>query len=213
MPKIDAIIFLNGQIPFETVKKYNIEGIYLICADGASNSLMKQKIIPDIILGDMDSSKPGTLKYFRKKKVEIRKIDDQETTDFEKSLLYCIENNLKNIIVFGASSRRQDHTLNNYSVLKRYYKSLNLKLIDNKFEIFFLDKKFTFKYPKGKSISIMPVPYAGGITTKGLKYRLDNEDLEIGIREGTLNLSEKKNISIEFKSGDLLLFKRHFNKV
>jgi thiamine pyrophosphokinase len=124
-----------------------------------------------------------------------------------------MENNLKNILIFGASSKRQDHTLNNYSVLKRYYKSLNLKVIDSKFEIFFIDKKITFDYPKGKSISIMPVPFAGGITSNGLKYKLDNEDLELGIREGTLNISKKKNISIEFTSGDLLLFKRHFHKV
>jgi thiamine pyrophosphokinase len=212
MDKIDAIIFLNGKISYGILKKYYKNNIYLVCADGASNSLKKNKIIPNIIIGDMDSAKPATLSHFRKRNVEIRKIEDQETTDFEKSLMYCIENNFKNILIFGASSKRQDHTLNNYSVLKRYYKSLNLKIIDNKYEIFFIDKKISFEYPKNKSISLMPMPYAGGITTKGLKYKLDNEALELGLREGTLNISNGKNISIEFTSGDLLLFKRHFYK-
>jgi thiamine pyrophosphokinase len=212
MNKIDAIIFLNGDIPFKILNKYCKKNIYLICADGASNSLKKHNIIPNIILGDMDSSKKNTLIYYRKKGVEIRKIDDQETSDFEKSLLYCIENNFKNILIFGASSKRQDHTLNNYSVLKRYYKSLNLKIIDKKFEIFFIDKHIAFNYPKKKTLSIMPMPLAKGIKTKGLKYKLDNEDLEFGIREGTLNISDCKEIKIEFTSGDLLLFKRHFNR-
>jgi thiamine pyrophosphokinase len=212
MDKIDAIIFLNGRISFGILKKYYNKGIYLICADGASNSLKKYKIIPNIILGDMDSTKPPALSYYRKRNVEIKKIEDQETTDFEKSLMYCMENNFKNILVFGASSKRQDHTLNNYSVLKRYYKSLNLKIIDNKHEIFFIDGKISFKYSKKKSISLMPMPFAGGITTKGLKYRLYNETLEFGLREGALNISESKTISIEFTSGDLLLFKRHFHK-
>jgi|WetSurMetagenome_2_1015567.scaffolds.fasta_scaffold98206_2 thiamine pyrophosphokinase len=212
MDKIDAIILLNGKIPFKILSKYYKKNIYLICADGASNDLKEHKITPNIIIGDLDSSKKKTLNYFRKKGVEIIKIVDQETTDFEKSLMYSIENNFKNILIFGASSKRQDHTLNNYSVLKRYYKALNLKIIDSKFEIFFIDKSVSFEYPKKKSISIMPMPIAKCITTKGLKYKLENEDLEFGIREGSLNVSESSNITIEFASGDLLLFKRHFHK-
>ncbi|MFA5404140.1 MAG: thiamine diphosphokinase [Ignavibacteria bacterium] len=212
MDKIDAIILLNGNIPFKILNKYYKKSIYLICADGASNDLKKHNIIPNIILGDLDSIKKDTLNYFRKKSVEIRRIDDQETTDFEKSLLYCIENNFKNILIFGASSKRQDHTLNNYSILKRYYKVLNLKIIDRKFEIFFVQKHLKFKYPINKLISMMPMPLAKGITTRGLKYELENEDLEFGIREGTLNISDDKEIKIEFTSGDLLLFKKHFHR-
>jgi thiamine pyrophosphokinase len=212
MNKIDAIIFLNGEISFKIFRKYYKKKEYLICADGASNSLKKHDIIPNIILGDMDSSKKSTLNYYAKKGVEIRKIEDQETTDFEKSLMYCLENNLRNILIFGASSARQDHTLNNYSVLKRYYKSLKLIMVDDKFQIFFIEKEIAFKYPKNKSISMMPVPIAKGITTAGLKYKLNNEDLEFGIREGTLNISDRKKIRITFTSGDLLLFKRHIYK-
>jgi thiamine pyrophosphokinase len=212
MYKIDAIIFLNGEISYKALKKYYKGNKYLICADGASNSLKKHGITPNIILGDLDSSKKDTLNYYAKKGVEIRKIEDQETTDFEKSLMYCLENDLKNILIFGASSKRQDHTINNYSVLKRYYRSLNLKMIDDKFEIFFIEKEIKFKYPKQKSISMMPVPIAKGIITTGLKYKLNNEDLELGIREGTLNISDSKKIKITFTSGDLLLFKRHFHK-
>lgn len=212
MNKIDAIIVLNGDTSFKIFKKYYRKSICLICADGASNFLKKYKIIPNIILGDLDSSKKATIDYFKEKKVEIRKIDEQETTDFEKSLLFCIENNFKDILIFGASSKRQDHTLNNYSVLKRYSKALNLKIIDNKFEIQYVDKFITFEYPKNKLISMMPMPLAKGVKTHGLKYKLNSEDLEFGTREGTLNISDGKIITIEFDSGDLLLFKRHFHK-
>jgi len=212
MEKTEAIILLNGKLHFNIFKKYFDKNTYLICADGAANSIKKRNIIPNIIIGDLDSAKKSTLKYFRKKGVLIRKIDEQETTDFEKALMYSIENNFKNILIFGASSNRQDHTLNNYSVLKRYSKALNLKIIDSKFEIFFIDRSIVFDYPKGKSISMMPIPFAGGITTSGLKYQLDKEDLEFGLREGTLNISEKNSVSINFEKGDLLLFKRHFFK-
>jgi thiamine pyrophosphokinase len=52
----------------------------------------------------------------------------------------------------------------------------------------------------------MAMPTAKGITTKGLKYSLNNESLEFGVREGTLNKTSAKSISISFKSGNLLLF-------
>ena len=48
------------------------------------------------------------------------------------------------------------------------------------------------------------------VETEGLKYTLNNEDLELGEREGTLNICISNKVSIKFKKGDLLLFKRHY---
>jgi len=147
------------------------------------------------------------LKSFLKEKgVEVRKISEQDTTDFEKSLFYILEHNLNNVIVFGAVSSRPDHTLNNFSIMKRYYKILDIRMIDKDFEIFYIKNKVSFKSEVGKTVSFMAMPTAKGITTKGLKYSLNNETLEFGIREGTLNKTSAKSINISFKSGNLLLF-------
>ena len=205
------IIFLNGELPpLRVISKFCMKGSYIICADGGANGLTGTKIIPNIILGDLDSLKPSARMYFSRKNVEIRRIQDQETTDFEKALLYCIEMNLNNITVFGAASSRPDHTINNFSVLKRYSKTLDIRIIDKEFEIYYINKRTAFAYRKGHTVSLMPMPSAGGITTKGLKYKLKNESLGLGTREGTLNVSIANNISIEFKKGSLLLFKKHF---
>jgi thiamine pyrophosphokinase len=207
-----TILFLNGDMPPQKViNKYCTKGSYIICADGGANGLTNTKIIPNIILGDLDSLKPAARVYFLRKNVEIRRIDDQETTDFEKALLYCIDLNLNNITVFGAVSSRPDHTMNNFSVLKRFCITLDIRIIDKEFEIYYINRKTSFNYKIGHTVSLMPMPSAGGITTKGLKYKLRNESLELGTREGTLNVSTAKNISIEFKKGSLLLFKKHFN--
>jgi thiamine pyrophosphokinase len=187
-----------------------VKGAYIICADGGANGLTGTKIVPDIILGDLDSLKPAARKFFSRKHTEIRRIQDQETTDFEKALLYCIEMNLDNITVFGAVSSRPDHTINNFSVLKRYSESLDIRVIDKEFEIYYINKRTSFEYRKDRTVSLMPMPSAYGITTKGLKYRLQDESLELGKREGTLNVSTAKKVSIEFKEGSLLLFKKHF---
>lgn len=207
MINTNTILILNGDIlTKEAIEKFYRKGDYVICADGGANSAATLGILPNIIIGDLDSITKSNLSFFKKKGVEIRCIKEQETTDFEKALLYIIECNLNNVIVFGAVSSRPDHTLNNFSVMKRYYKSINIKIVDKDFEIFYLKNKINLKYVKGKVVSFMAMSYASGITTKGLKYKLKNDSLEFGLREGTLNISSAENISIEKKKGDLLVF-------
>jgi len=206
-----AIIFLNGELPGEKlIKKYKINQFYKICADGAANSLINTSIIPNIIIGDFDSITNKVCKHFERKGSIILKISEQETTDFEKSLNYGIANGFDEFIIFGAISKRPDHTFNNFSVAKRYYHTIKLLFIDSVFEIQFILRKIKFQYHKNHTVSLLPFPITKSVMTKGLKYKLRNEDLELGIREGTLNVSSGKTVSIEFLSGDLLLFKKHF---
>lgn len=206
-----ALIFLNSKPPKKSIlNKFLALNNHIICADGGANRILKHNIIPDIILGDLDSINKKTLNYFYKKGIEIRKIEEQETTDFEKSLLYCLSKKINSCVIFGAISTRPDHTLNNFSILKRYYKKMNLKIIDDRFEIIFINKFISFDYQPGSVVSFLGFPVARGIITEGLKYTLNNEDLELGEREGTLNICISNKVSIKFKKGDLLLFKRHY---
>lgn len=205
------IIFLNGEFPRKKlIDKYLMKSEFIIAADGGANYLKSQNIKPDLIIGDLDSLEENSLSYFRKMKVKIIKLKEQETTDFEKSLNYCLKNKLNEIIVFGASSMRPDHTFNNFSVLKRFHKKLNIKFISEEFEIFYIDRRIEFDYKPGETVSFLAFPSAKGVRTKGLKYRLRGENLEFGKREGTLNESVSKKVSIDFESGNLLLFKKHF---
>jgi thiamine pyrophosphokinase len=207
----NCAIFLNGDLPRTRVAQNYIKNdTFILCADGGSNNISKYRITPNVILGDMDSIKPSKLKEFHKKNVEIIKVEEQETTDFEKCLIYCLKINFNKIFVFGGSSPRADHTLNNYSILKRYYKKINITMIDDIFEISFINHSIKFNYAKGKLVSLLPLPKATNVKTKGLKYPLNDEDLEFGTREGTLNESTSKSVSVSFDKGSLLIFIKHF---
>lgn len=208
---MQAIIFLNGTLPATgIIRSYIEKKKIIIAADGGANSLRKIKIVPDVIIGDMDSVKRETVNYFRTRNTEIIRIEEQDTTDFEKSLRYCMKFGYEKIIVFGATGTRTDHTLNNFSVLQKYYRRLELKFITDDFEIFFIRKKIRFVYKKNKIISLMGVPEAKKIFSTGLKYQLKNDDLKFGQRDGALNVSISNKVGIRFQSGNLLLFKKHF---
>ena len=207
----NTILILNGDMPpMRIFKKLKKKDDYIICADGGANNARKSGIKPDIVIGDFDSIRRSTMNFFKKKKTEFLKISEQDTTDLEKSLMYIVETGLDNLIILGAISSRPDHTLNNFSVLKRYSNILRMRIFDRAFEIYFVNGRAEFLYRKGRTVSLIPMPIAEGITTKGLKYALKNERLESGVREGALNVSSAAKVSVEFKSGALLLFKEHF---
>lgn len=208
---MNTLIFLNGDFPeLYIIKKFLGKKSFVIAADGGANKLKKINIIPDLIIGDLDSVSKSTLVYFRKKGTLISEVNDQEKTDFEKSLIYCTENGKNPVKVFGSLSMRPDHTLNNFSILKRYIKKLDIKLITEEFEIFFMEKYFKFNYRTGEIVSMLAIPIAEKVTTTGLEYELKNENLEFGVREGALNRSTSGEITIRFRKGNLLLFRKHF---
>ncbi len=207
----NTILILNGDMPPARIfKRFRKKDDYIICADGGANNARKAGIKADIIIGDFDSITKSTLNFYKRKNTEFLKISEQDTTDLEKSLMYIVGNGLDNLLIFGAISGRPDHTLNNFSVLKRYGKILNMRIFDRTYEIYFISGRTEFNYKKGHTVSLIPMPLAEGITTKGLKYALKDESLESGIREGALNVSSAAKVTVEFKSGALLLFKKHF---
>ncbi len=206
-----AAIFLNGSEPsLELTKKLLGGNCHIVAADGGANFLYKKRIVPDLIIGDMDSVSIKTVRYYKKLGVRLVRIREQETTDFEKSLNFCISEGFNNVAVLGATSDRPDHTMNNFSVMKRFSKFIDVRMFSEEFEIFYAGKKTEFKYRINETLSMMAMPKATGIVTCGLKYALKNETLEFGKREGSLNQSASENISINYKSGSLLIFRKHF---
>ena len=205
-----CLIVLNGEINKSLLKKYINKSEtkpILISADGASNKLYEWKIIPDYIIGDLDSITPKALTYFKKKNVIIKRIAEQEHNDFEKCIKLALSKKLKDISVLGYSGKRSDHFLNNFSVMKWYYKKCSIRFIDKDFEVYFTGKVTEFECRIGDTVSLMAMPEAEGITTYGLQYPLKNEKLEFGIREGALNKAVSDKVRIEVKRGDLMIFK------
>ena len=63
------------------------------------------------MVGDFDSLKPHVRTYYEERGVELEKIWNQETNDFEKSVKKSIRMGWKKIFCFGAFGGRMDHTL------------------------------------------------------------------------------------------------------
>jgi len=193
-----AFILLNGNPPsqFPDLKNYTI-----VCAvDGAYNHFVKLEIEPDLVTGDFDSIDNIPTH------IEAINTYDQNFADFHKTLSILEERGYKNIDVYGASGREQDHFLGNISTALQWKDSLNLRFFDDYGSYVFIDKTFTKSDVKGKIVSLIPFPTATGICTKGLLYPLNNESLTFGQRIGTRNTAIEEFLEISFNEGALLVY-------
>jgi thiamine pyrophosphokinase len=214
----NCLIVCNGELSKNLIQKFTKlnkprKQLTIIAADGASNFLYKHKITPDYIIGDLDSITPAALKYFITRKVSVRKIHDQYKNDLEKCIRFAIKRKYKLISIVGFSGKRIDHTLLNLSVLKKYSTKADIKCYDEIYEYFIIKKKIEFVYRIGEVVSLIALPKAGGIKTRGLKYPLNYGTLEFGVKEGALNIANKKYVSVSLRKGSLLLYKKHFGKL
>lgn len=182
--------------------------IYIIACDGASDFLMSAAIVPDVIIGDLDSIKPQTFKYFSKKRVFIKQVKDQNINDLEKAILFALSKKCKDINIIGFAGKRLDHTLNNISILKKYHKKAKFRFYENGFEGMIISSNIELKCKVGDTVSLIPLPKAVGVTTKGLKYPLKNEKLEMGVRSGALNEAENEIVNISIIKGSILVLNK-----
>ncbi len=198
----DAILCLNGEIShFEYINESKGR---IYCADGAANKLIEQNIIPDYIIGDLDSINYNHLSL-NYPNINFHKFNSQETNDFEKCLKFLKKLNKINILLFGMQGGELEHTLNNWSVLKRYSNQLNLIVLHNDRYAFVVKQNIEIILKKNETISIIPQTTCT-LKTRGLVWNLNNETLELGKREGARNSVKSQSVAIELIEGEYLLF-------
>lgn len=198
----NAIVVLNGTLP-EQSQLHSLADLPFIAADGAANSLVALDVVPEYVVGDLDSVTSETLQAVDGVS-EIVVSPDQDTTDFEKVLLFAQEQLWKDLLVVGIHGGDLEHTLNNWSVLMRHAKHMHLTVLDrSRYAIPIFDTiEGSLAYQE--QLSIIPQPLAR-LTTKGLQWELNDEVLSLGSREGGRNRLVNTDFSIELHEGSLLL--------
>ena len=112
-----VLIVANGEWP----KSYNIEEYpndysLLIALDGAANRLAEHGLLPDVLVGDMDSIDPEILERCRLNDTEILHDANQEQSDISKGLRWVHQNHPDSKInIVGVEIGRYDHHLAAFS--------------------------------------------------------------------------------------------------
>lgn len=201
-----AIIFVNGNLSNLTQAKKTItKEDYLIAADGGTRHIIELGLIPNVIIGDMDSIDPDLLKKYKSIKYPTKK----DKTDFELAIDLCLEKNFKEIIIFGILGDRIDHLLANIFLLAKVQSknlSIKIKIIEGKKEIFILNKEIVINGKIGDEVSIIPLnDKLEKVHTDGLYYRLIDDTLYFGSTRSISNVMIKTSAKISVFRGTALV--------
>jgi len=199
----DAVICLNGDLP--TGAEIEVIGHHpMIAADGAANTLVQAGIIPEFVVGDLDSVEEVTLSALHGI-AELVHDHDQDTTDFEKALRFAERMMWKRLCIIGIHGGDFEHTLNNWSVLVRMGRSLHLTAYDRGRYAIPMYESFSYHALENELLSLVPQPHAR-ITTSGLVWNITDDLLALGHREGARNRAQDAHVTVDMHEGSLLFF-------
>ena len=172
-----------------------------IAVDGGLIHCQAMNLIPDLILGDLDSISPELLMLYPNVPLEIFPVD-KDHTDMELAINTANASTLLKIGIFGAMEKRTDHTLANLHLIRRFPEKI---VIETERESIFsiTGKNLLDTYP-GQVISLIPIGSSPtGVTTKGLKWELQEATIDKNfISLSNVCLGVQVEISIEY--GDLI---------
>jgi thiamine pyrophosphokinase len=197
-----CIILANGKPPKKSIITFFQKQGYvkLICADGGSNSALKMKLVPDVIIGDLDSISSEAMKEFKSISKIIR-LKRQNDTDVEKCLKYAIKNNFEETLLLGATGNRLDHTFCNLGIVLKFFHQIKILLIaEDSFLKAYTGNVKLKSYP-GETISLYGISSEIKITSNGLKYELKNTPLPFGVKESTSNIAKKETFKLKITDG------------
>lgn len=203
-----AIVLTGGEINSEVLQAVvstNPEAS-VIGIDGGCRYAMELGIHLELMIGDFDSLDPNLFELIKKTTAHCIRLDPvKNQTDTHAAFDYLVDHQYVRVIVLGTIGTRFDHTLGNVFVLMRYANKMQIEAINHKNRMLFIDgetllqlrapdclekgqdlpitssnvtirmKQLTQPY---RYISIVPLERTRIGYTKGLKYPLENYELD-----------------------------------
>ncbi len=201
----EVVILCDGSFPKHPVPLSLLKNAkQIICCDGAADKLIEFGMIPSFVVGDIDSVSEKTKSDFADRIVYS---SDQETNDQTKAIEFILKKGVQNVVILGATGKREDHTIGNISLLLNYAEKLNVISVSNSGIFHPVLKSQEFSSFKGQQVSIFSIGIPSAITSKNLKYPLHQTVLNSWWM-GTLNESLNESFSLEFNNGKLIVFQK-----
>ncbi|KAI9227918.1 MAG: thiamine pyrophosphokinase [Piptocephalis tieghemiana] len=203
-----ALLILNQPLflSLETFTTLWNKARWRIVADGGANMLydhlgseLRGHYIPEAIRGDLDSARPEVLDYYASQGCKISRSDDQDTTDFQKSIqlieqMEGTENTRPSgILALGALTGRIDHLFHSLHILYLYSSTRDIYLLSDTSIVWLLNRGkhiiWIDERCLGLTCGIAPIGIQGAnITTRGLKWDLDHAWSSFGGLVSTSNI-------------------------
>jgi thiamine pyrophosphokinase len=204
MPGFGTVVILaDGSFPEHSVPiQYLKDADHIICCDGSAAGLIDRDIIPEAIVGDLDSVSEEISARYRNR---LFKDTDKETNDLTKAVKWCIAKGFREILILGATGKREDHTLGNISLLVEYAREADVKMVTDTGTFIPCLGGCRFDTFPGQQVSIFSIDPETEISADGLKYPIRKRKLK-NWWEATLNEAVGNSFRLDFTGGRVIVF-------
>jgi len=208
------------KVAFDIASAADESPAFVICADSGAD-LAYPLIVPDLIIGDLDSISDNVRSGYEGLGVEFKRYPaEKDFTDFHLALAASIGEKSKSggmvsaIKVFGGLGRRLDQTIANIYVAACFQneKKIPVSIHENKTHVYIADPALggdviiNERVRDRDTFSLRPLFEKTHIVkTSGLKYKISNETLSAFESRGTSNEACGDTVAVSVSQGPLLI--------
>lgn len=196
-----ALLVGNGEkLSARFLKQLAKDADILAAADGGAVQLLHADLVPDVVIGDLDSLSPALQRTLVHALVRCK---TQQNNDLEKALSYLIKKGVTSCTLAGFAGGRVDFTFGNFLLLARMAKKMNLVLAGETWQLYLLCKSRSFACKKGARASLLPLTRCKGVSLEGFVYPLENATLSVGTTRTLSNQTKSTHVRVSLQKGVL----------
>ena len=210
MPTSDTkLLFITGGRPptLEWLLDCSNIADRIWCIDHGIDTCKQAGLIPELLIGDLDSARSDSIAWARAQGVEIVQYPaDKDFTDTQLALKRASElDELPFVIVTGVFGGRIDHM---YATLLSFAQSkLQTCLADQRETILFLRSGESVQLlfdVKPWAVSLLPFSsVCDGVSIDGVHWKLDHAELNRSLPTAISNRIESNTVNISIERGNL----------
>lgn len=203
------IIFANGNLPKpEKARALIRPDDFILCADGGTRHAIALGLVPNVVIGDLDSVTEEERRKMKELGVEmIQHPADKNETDLELAINHALTLKPDQILILAALGGRMDQTLANIALLSDpRLSTFDIRLTDGVEELFFCRDQARVEGRSGDIVSL--IPWQGevtGVFTENLRWHLHYETLYPEKTRGISNEMTADVATVSITSGLLLI--------
>lgn len=208
LPEQPILIFANGELQRpDWIKRLAENACMIIAADGGLQHIQELGLKPDLLIGDLDSVTPEQIRWAEEQGAKVERFPaDKDETDLELALIAAAETEFHRIVIVGALGGRLDQTFSNVLLLHLpILARFDVRIDDGLQEVILIRDSLELVGQPGDLVSLLPLsPIVRGITTSGLQYPLNDENMIFFHSRGLSNRMLANTARIEFQSGVMI---------
>jgi thiamine pyrophosphokinase len=210
-----AVIVAHGDVLPSDRAQIN-EGDLLIAADGGALALERWRIVPHLVVGDMDSLGQAGIERITRKGAAVAKFDaTKDESDLELAVAQALAGGVNEILLLGVlGGDRLDHEVANLLLLADpQYAAIQLEARHGALRVRPLRGPNTLEIAASPGTTVTLIPVGGdaeGIETDGLRFPLRKETLAFGRGRGLSNVVDRSPATVSLRNGSLLVFEIPF---